>query len=125
MHGLLGLDGIAPAELLRTGREEVRRYGGRVVAGEVDSAVPAAPSAGGDPRFAVTLTDGRALRARRLLVATGLRDVLPERARTGQRTGATAWCTARTATAGRCATSPSASWPAGPASVHQPCCSAS
>ncbi|WP_159028855.1 FAD-binding protein, partial [Streptomyces noursei] len=38
VRGLLGLDGIAPAELLRRGREEVRRYGGLVVAGEVTSA---------------------------------------------------------------------------------------
>lgn len=77
VRGLLGLDGIAPAELLRRGREEVRRYGGLVVAGEVTSAGPAGP-AGGDPRFTVTLADGRSLYARRLLVATGLRDVLPD-----------------------------------------------
>jgi alkyl hydroperoxide reductase subunit AhpF len=78
VHGLLGLDGTPPAQLLRTGREEVRRYGGRVVSGEVASAVPAAPSAEGDLRFTVTLTDGSTLHARRLLVATGLRDVLPD-----------------------------------------------
>ncbi|MGW7081343.1 NAD(P)/FAD-dependent oxidoreductase [Streptomyces sp. NPDC054866] len=78
VHGLLGLDGTPPAELLRRGREEVRRYGGLVVNGEVASAAPAAPSAEGDPRFTVTLTDGSALSARRLLVATGLRDVLPD-----------------------------------------------
>ncbi|MEV8423927.1 NAD(P)/FAD-dependent oxidoreductase [Streptomyces niveus] len=78
VHGLLGQEGVPPAELLRRGREEVRGYGGEVVAGEVVSAVPAAPSAEGDPRFTVTLADGSALRARRLLVATGLRDVLPD-----------------------------------------------
>lgn len=78
VHGLLGLDGIPPAELLRRGREEVRRHGGLVVAGEVTSAAPAAPSAEGDQRFTVTLTDGGALRARRLLIATGLRDLLPD-----------------------------------------------
>ena len=78
MHGLLGLDGVPPAELLQEGRDEVRRYGGLVVAGEVTSAGPAAPSADGDLRFAVTLADGASLRARRLLVATGLRDVLPD-----------------------------------------------
>ncbi|KNE84327.1 MULTISPECIES: NAD(P)/FAD-dependent oxidoreductase [Streptomyces] len=77
VHGLLGLDGTPPAELLRRGREEVRRYGGLVVTGDVVSARPAAPSAGGDPRFAVTLAGGGTLRTRRLLVATGLRDVLP------------------------------------------------
>ncbi|MFD3577462.1 NAD(P)/FAD-dependent oxidoreductase [Streptomyces sp. NPDC058644] len=85
VHGLLGLDGTPPAELLQRGRDEVRRYGGLVVIGEVASAAPAPASAApapapaeGDPRFRVTLTDGRTLSARRLLVATGLRDVLPD-----------------------------------------------
>ena len=78
VHGLLGLDGAPPSELLRWGREEVGRYGGRVVAGEVISAVPDEPSADGDLRFIITLSDGRAVRARRVLVATGLRDVLPD-----------------------------------------------
>ena len=78
VRGLLGLDGIAPAELLHRGREEVGRYGGRVLAGEVVSAAAAAPAPDGDLRFAVGLADGRALHARRILVATGLRDVLPD-----------------------------------------------
>ncbi|MFD3517468.1 NAD(P)/FAD-dependent oxidoreductase [Streptomyces sp. NPDC058657] len=77
VHGLLGLDGTPPAELYERGREEVRRYGGVLVGGEVVSAEPAAPTAEGDPRFTVTLADGRTLTARRLLVATGLRDELP------------------------------------------------
>jgi thioredoxin reductase len=77
VHGLLGLDGTPPAELLRTGRQEVRRYGGTVVSGEVIDAAPADPSPEGDPRFRVTLSGGGTLHARRLLVATGLRDVLP------------------------------------------------
>ncbi|MEV1009030.1 NAD(P)/FAD-dependent oxidoreductase [Streptomyces sp. NPDC049881] len=77
VHGLLGLDGTPPAELYARGGEEVRRYGGRVVTGEVVRAAPAEPAPGGDPRFAVALADGTTLRARRLLVATGLRDVLP------------------------------------------------
>ena len=78
VHGLLGLDGIAPSELLRRGRDEVRGYGGLVVSGTVAAARPATPSAEGDLRFSVTLADGRQVQARRLLVATGLRDVLPE-----------------------------------------------
>ncbi|WP_410677135.1 NAD(P)/FAD-dependent oxidoreductase [Amycolatopsis sp. cmx-4-68] len=78
VHGLLGLDGTPPAELLRRGREEVRRYGGQVVTGKVVSTAPAAPPADGDPRFAVSLADGGLVRARRVLVATGLRDVLPD-----------------------------------------------
>ncbi|WP_217177242.1 NAD(P)/FAD-dependent oxidoreductase [Streptomyces sp. AC495_CC817] len=78
VHGLLALDGTPPPEILRRGREQVRQYGGRVVFGEVVSAEPAAPSADGDLRFTVTLADGRRTTARRVLVATGLKDVLPE-----------------------------------------------
>ncbi|MFM9609166.1 NAD(P)/FAD-dependent oxidoreductase [Streptomyces niveiscabiei] len=78
VHGLLALDGTPPSEILRRGREQVRQYGGRVVFGEVVSAEPAAPSADGDLRFTVTLADGRGITARRVLVATGLTDVLPE-----------------------------------------------
>jgi thioredoxin reductase len=76
VHGLLGLDGTPPAELLERGRAEVRGYGGTVLSGEVIKAAPA--SADGDPRFTVTLADGAMLHARRILVATGLRDILPD-----------------------------------------------
>ncbi|MEU7567310.1 NAD(P)/FAD-dependent oxidoreductase [Streptomyces fradiae] len=77
VHGFIVLDGTAPSEILARGREQVRHYGGRVVLGELASAEPAEPVAG-DPRFALTLADGRGVSARRVLVATGLRDVLPE-----------------------------------------------
>ncbi|SDF77215.1 Thioredoxin reductase [Lentzea fradiae] len=72
VHGMLGLDGIPPAELLERGRAEVRRYGGQVRSGQVVGAKP-----DGDA-FTVTLADGVELHARRVLVATGLRDVLPD-----------------------------------------------
>jgi thioredoxin reductase len=72
VHGLLARDGMPPAELLERGRAEVRRYGGHVVAGEVTTALR---DTGG---FTVALADGRSVRARRLLVATGLVDELPE-----------------------------------------------
>jgi len=78
VHGLLALDGTPPAELYRRGREEVRRYGGRVVTGTVAAAAPLPASPDGDLRFAVTLSDGTTLTARRLLVATGARDLLPD-----------------------------------------------
>ncbi|KUM42243.1 NAD(P)/FAD-dependent oxidoreductase [Arthrobacter sp. EpRS71] len=78
VHGLLALDGTPPSEILRRGREHVRHYGGRVVLGKVVSAEPAAASADGDLRFTVTLADGRSITARRILVATGLTDVLPD-----------------------------------------------
>jgi thioredoxin reductase len=62
---------MPPAELLDRGRAEVRAYGGEILAGEV-----AAAERDGDG-FAVRLAGGRTLRARRLLVATGLADELP------------------------------------------------
>ncbi|MEU3455202.1 NAD(P)/FAD-dependent oxidoreductase [Micromonospora sp. NPDC006766] len=72
VHGLLAREGIRPAELLERGRAEVRGYGGQVIDGEVGAAAHE-----GD-RFTVALTDGRRVRARRLLVTTGLVDELPE-----------------------------------------------
>lgn len=81
VHGLLGHDGIAPTELLERGRDEVRRYQGRVVAGEVARAKP-----DGDG-FVVELSDGRSVRARRLLVTTGLVDELPDVAGVRERWG--------------------------------------
>ena len=72
VHGLLGHEGIAPGELLTRGRAEVRAYGGHIVTGEAGTV-----TADGDG-FEVTLTDGRTVRARRLLVATGLADELPD-----------------------------------------------
>lgn len=71
-HGFLGSDGIAPLDLLRAGRREVRSYGGHVVQGR---AVEARRTADG---FDVRLDDGRVLRCRRLLVTTGLADELPD-----------------------------------------------
>ncbi|MDG4862346.1 NAD(P)/FAD-dependent oxidoreductase [Streptomyces sp. T-3] len=72
VHGLLGREGMPPGELLERGRAEVRGYGGQVVSGEVCGVT----RAGG--RFEVELTDGRSVRARRLLVTTGLADELPD-----------------------------------------------
>jgi thioredoxin reductase len=72
IHALLGHDGRSPAELLELGRDEVRRYGGEVTTGEVTRATRDVDG------FAVLLADGRSVRSRRLLVATGLVDTLPD-----------------------------------------------
>jgi thioredoxin reductase len=72
VHGLLGQEGVPPAELLARGRDELAAYGGEVVPGRV---VDARRDEGG---FLVTTDDGRTVRARRLLVATGLVDELPD-----------------------------------------------
>ncbi|MFD7026732.1 NAD(P)/FAD-dependent oxidoreductase [Streptomyces sp. NPDC059917] len=73
VHGYLGHDGVPPAELLSRGRAEAIGYGARIVPG---TAVAADRLPGGG--FLVRLGDGSTVRAARLLVATGLRDELPE-----------------------------------------------
>ncbi|MGN6680814.1 MAG: NAD(P)/FAD-dependent oxidoreductase [Streptosporangiaceae bacterium] len=72
VHGFLSRDGIPPVELLDRGRAEVRAYGGQVMSGEVSLVEKE------NALFAVRLADGRKLNARRLLVATGLSDELPD-----------------------------------------------
>jgi thioredoxin reductase len=72
MHGFLSRDGVSPLELLEIGRGEVRGYGGEIVSGR---AVRAAGEAGA---FTVELDDGRMFASRRLVIATGLRDELPD-----------------------------------------------
>ncbi|MCO8307906.1 NAD(P)/FAD-dependent oxidoreductase [Streptomyces sp. RKCA744] len=72
VHGLLARDGMPPAELVERGRAEVRGYGGQVVSGEIGAVTRE------EAGFRVALTDGRTVRARRLLLATGLVDELPE-----------------------------------------------
>ena len=71
VHNYLTRDGTPPAEIYAAGREEAERYGGRVETGRVT-----ALSRAGE-RFAVQI-GGRAVTARRLLVATGVRDELPQ-----------------------------------------------
>jgi thioredoxin reductase len=77
VHGLLGREGMPPSELLERGRAEVRQYGGHVVAGTV-AAAKRSDQNSSDPGFTVALEDGREVRARRLLVTTGLKDRLPD-----------------------------------------------
>ncbi|MFF4007241.1 NAD(P)/FAD-dependent oxidoreductase [Streptomyces sp. NPDC001717] len=72
MHGYLGHDGRSPAELLERGRAEVTGYGGLIRRG---TAIAADPLSGGG--FLVRCGDGSTVRARRLLVTTGLVDELP------------------------------------------------
>ena len=69
MQGFLSHDGTPPAELLRAAREEVRRYGVEIVEDRVEGA-----AAG----FALRLGGGRTIQARKLLLATGAADELPD-----------------------------------------------
>ncbi len=72
MHGYLGHEGIPPADLIATAREEVRSYGVEVLTGTVIDVT----RTDGD-RFALELADGHMLMARRVIAATGLVDELP------------------------------------------------
>ncbi|MEU8758724.1 NAD(P)/FAD-dependent oxidoreductase [Streptomyces sp. NPDC048659] len=73
LQGYLTRDGMSPADFLAAGRREIAGYGVELTGGMVASAVP-----DGDGGFALALADGRRLRARRLIVTTGLVDELPE-----------------------------------------------
>ncbi|HEV8238805.1 MAG TPA: NAD(P)/FAD-dependent oxidoreductase [Thermoanaerobaculia bacterium] len=72
VHGFLGSDGVLPAELRRRGQREARRYGVIFRLGEVVSIARR-----GDG-FELTLARGGRLRCRRLLLATGVADSLPD-----------------------------------------------
>jgi thioredoxin reductase len=72
MHGYLSRDGMPPADLLRVGRAEVVTYGGEIERTSVDAATPVVSG------FELMLTNGRRVVARRVLVATGLHDALPD-----------------------------------------------
>ena len=80
MQGYLTRDGMPPAEFLALGREEIARYGVELVR---DRAVEV--TRGED--FAVELAGGRTVRGRRLIVATGLKDELPDVAGVAERFG--------------------------------------
>ncbi len=71
-HNVLGHEGIAPSELLERGRAEAESYGVRVIAGR------ATGLSGAVDDFTVAVGgDGPRVRARRIVLATGLVDDLP------------------------------------------------
>ena len=69
MQGFLSRDGMPPAELLAQGRIEVTRYGVEVLSDQVVHI---------GPGFAVRLASSRDIAARRILMATGVSDELPD-----------------------------------------------
>ena len=70
MHGLLSRDGMSPLELLDAGRAEASKYGVEQVEGRVTAIEPV------EGGFLVR--GPQDVRARRVVVATGLTDVLPD-----------------------------------------------
>ncbi|MFW7414521.1 FAD-dependent oxidoreductase [Demequina sp. SO4-18] len=76
MHGILGHDGLDPAELLAKGRQELERYGVEVRAGSVatvkdEGEIIAVTMDGGTENGTVENT-------RAIVLATGITDVLPD-----------------------------------------------
>jgi thioredoxin reductase len=69
-HGFLTRDGIAPLELLRLGREQLQRY--ETVSWLADRVERAAPA------FRLDTKGGKRLACRKLIIATGLVDQLPD-----------------------------------------------
>jgi len=71
VHNYLTRDGVPPAELYAIGRQEVAGYGGEFATGTVTAVRR-------DDLFTVELADGTTYQGRRLLVTSGLTDVLPD-----------------------------------------------
>jgi thioredoxin reductase len=73
LHGFLTRDGSEPADLRRVGREQLRRY----ATVEVHDVAVRDASTDGEG-FEIALATGERLRARKLLLASGVKDELPE-----------------------------------------------
>ena len=77
VHGFLGHHGIMPTELLERGRKEVTDHGGLIIEGCVTGAERI-----GEDHFRVSTGDGKivgqSFDARRIILATGLRDLTPD-----------------------------------------------
>ena len=82
IHGYLTRDAESPAEFLRIGRAELARYDIEVRSAEAKRARRE------DGRFVVTLDDGAEYVARRLVLATGLVDEIPQIEGVAERYGA-------------------------------------
>lgn len=74
VHGFISRDGILPEELLRIAGEELEQYPTVEI-----RQVLAVEAKGKDGCFVVALADGSAVATRKLLLATGVRDQLPDK----------------------------------------------
>ena len=72
MHCFLGSDGVDPARLRDTAREQLRRYPSITYVGAEVMDV-----SGGDGTFKAILSNGTELTTRTVLMATGVQDELP------------------------------------------------
>lgn len=72
-HGIFTREGASPAELRRMGREQLAAYDVTIHDDEVVGVTP------GGPVFTVRTRSGRVLTGTKLLLATGMRDRIPDR----------------------------------------------
>lgn len=72
MNGFLSSDGVNPADFIRKGREELKKYSIQVI----DHPVTDATYSKGT--YVVESSEGHVYHSRKLLLATGLKDTLPE-----------------------------------------------
>jgi len=75
MHGYLSRDGVTPAEFREISREQLRRYESVRLETGVVTTIKQLPRATG---FETHLTDGRTFLSRKLLIATGVVDNVPD-----------------------------------------------
>lgn len=72
MNGFLGCDGMNPRDFIKQGRKELEKYDVEMI----DLEVEAATYSKGE--FILTDIKGKVYRSKKLLLATGLKDILPE-----------------------------------------------
>jgi thioredoxin reductase len=75
IHGYLGHDSIPPGKLRERGRRECQKYGVEFVDAEVNGVCACGQKIS---KFALDVEGCEAVRARKLLLATGLKDTLPD-----------------------------------------------
>jgi thioredoxin reductase len=78
MHGFLSRDGLPPSQLISIARDEVRRYGVKILDDRVVDV---------DSGFGLRLATGRTIEARHVLLANGAIDELPDVAGAHERWG--------------------------------------
>lgn len=71
MHGVLGMEGLPPSDLVARGRAEVAGYGVEFLDGRIDGVKHTATG------LEIVCADGQVFASRTLIVATGLTDDLP------------------------------------------------
>lgn len=75
VHGLLGLEGLSPLELRARGRAELEPYDVTILRDRVDRLQPSVLGAGG---YLATLASGQLVHAKKVLLATGMADMIPK-----------------------------------------------